>query len=329
MKGAKKEAGSLMKFRYYWYYWSRVARNPQVLKLFASAIGSAALLIGAVCAVHLLISLIRKRRTRVFISFQHEREPIADTLANEMTKCGIRAEKLPFKENPERELLILQVMQQIRDCDICVCVPGNRPSFVEGEVLALSVARKPIVFVLIEADAPHLPNTALEGYPVFSWERLQRLRRAGFRILASFCSYLAADWRSTIRVYGVVFNHLLASTMLVFAVYLTSTLILTEVMGSSRGPDVAVPPVGFLSTSVSNPVFLCIFVSPLILFLIFYGLFFITQWVKRAQIRNMTRGQKFRDSFLPKTLSSSLTRGHLLKIVYRGDVVAHHESAQA
>ena len=326
MKGEKKDEWPLMKSWNSWYMWSRVARHPQVLILFTSAIVSDALLIGAVCAVHLLISLIRKRRTRVFISFHHEREPIADMLANEMTKGGIRAEKHPFVKSPDHDVLLVQLRQGIRDCDIFVCVPGNRPSFVEGEVLAASTLYKPIVFVLIEADTPHLPNTALKGYPVFALERLQR---KGFRILASFCSYLAADWRSTVRVYGAVFNHLWASAGLVVAVFLTSTVILTGVTSSSRGPDVAIPPLGLLPNAVSIPVFLASFVSPLILFLIFYGLFFITRWVKRAQIRNMTCGQKFRDSFIPRTLSSSLTRAHLLKILYRGDIVAHHESLQA
>jgi TIR domain len=332
MKGAEKEAGFLRTFqslRAFAYFWSRVARNPWVLKLFARAIVWDALLIGAVCAVHLLISLIRKRRTRVFISFQHEREPIADTLASEMTKYGIRAEKLPFKENPDHDTLVYQMSRGIRDCDVFVCVPGKRPSFVDYEVGVALGAKKPMLFVLIEADAPHLPNAAMKGYPVFALERLQRFQRKGFRILASFCSYLAADWRSTVRVYGAVFNHLFASTGIVFAVFLTSTVILTCVTDSVRGPGVAVPPVGFLPASLSDPVFLACFVSPLILFLIFYGLFFITRWVKRAQIRNMTCGQKFRDSFIPKTLGYSLTRAHLRKILYRGDIVAHHESPQS
>jgi hypothetical protein len=332
-KGAEKEAGFLRTFRSLWtfaYYWSRFARNPSVLILFASAIVSDALLIGTVCAVHLLISLIRKPRTRVFVSFQHEREPIAEMLASEMTKFGIRAEKLPFVESPDHDTLVYQVSRGIRDCDVFVCVPGKRPSFVDNEVGVALGAKKPMLFVLIEADAPHLPNFAMKGYPVFALERLQRLHRAGFRILASFCSYLAADWRSTVRVYGAVFNHLLAFSGIVFAVFLTSTVILTGfITGSSRRPDVAVPPVEFLPTAVYNLVFLACFVSPLILFLIFYGLFFITRWVKRAQIRNMTCGQKFRDSFIPKTLGYSLTRAHLRKILYRGDIVAHHELPQA
>jgi hypothetical protein len=174
-------------------------------------------------------------------------------LADQMTKCGIRAEKLPFEESPDHDTLVYQVIQHIFDCDILVCVPGNRPSFVDSEVFGARMAKKPMVFVLIEADAPHLPNTVLKGYPVFALERLQRLHRAGFRILASFCSYLAADWRSTVRVYGAVFNHLFASTVTVVAVFLTSTVILTAVMGSSKGPDVAVPPVEFFPPDVSNP----------------------------------------------------------------------------
>jgi hypothetical protein len=316
MKGAKKEAVPPRNFGYYWYL--RVASNPKVLRLFTSAIVLAALLIGAVCAVHLLISLVRKRRTRIFISFHHKREPIADALADEMTKYGIRAEKLPFVERPDHDTLVYQVIHQIRDCDICVCVPGKSRSWVDAEVLAASTAEKPVLVVIVEADAPHLPDTALKGYPVFALERLQRPQRKGFRILARFCSYLAADWRSTLRVYGAVFEHIFACVGHVVAVYLVSIWILSRVIDFSREPNVV----------VSNLAFLWFFVSTLILFLIPYGLFFITRWVKRAQIRSMTCGQKFKDSFIPKTLGYSLTRAHLLKILYRGDIVAHHESGR-
>jgi hypothetical protein len=307
------------------YQWLMVAAHPKIVGLFILAIVLDALVVGAVCAVHLLISLVRKPRARVFISYQHEREPIADALADEMTKRGIRAEKLPFVESPDSDTLLDQVKQQIRDCHVLICVPGNRPSFVDNEVAMAFYGEKPMLFVLIEADAVHLPNSAKKGYPVFALERLQR---KGFQTLANFCSYLAADSRSTARLYGAVFDHFPASTVLVFAVYFASTVILTFVMGSSRGPDVAVPPVGSLPTVLSNPVILASFVSPLILFLIPYGLFFITRWAKRAQLRSVTRGQKFRDSFIPKTLGYSLTRAHLLKILYRGDIVAHHESSQ-
>jgi hypothetical protein len=176
----------------------RVAFLPKVVRAFVVAIVLAALLIGAVVAVHLLISLARKRRTRVFISFHHEREAIADVLTDEMTKCGICAEKLPFVESPDHDTLLEQVNQEIRDCDIFVCVPGKFSSYVENEVSKASGLEKPMLFVFVEADAPpHLPDQAKKGCPVFALEELQL---EGFQTLANFCSYLAADWRSTSRL---------------------------------------------------------------------------------------------------------------------------------
>jgi hypothetical protein len=263
-----------------------------------------------------------------------------------MTKCGIRAEKLPFVESPDSDTLLRQVDQEIHACDIFVCVPGNRTSFVDNEVGKASFGKKPVLFVFVEADAPpHLPNTAYKGYPVFALEGLQR---EGFRTLANFCSYLAADWRSTVRLYAAVFHHLQACAGLAVAVYIISIviLILTNVMGSSRGPDVANRPertaaqiaeetgrklitregrgllLGSPRTVASR------FLLPtLILFLVPYGLFFIKRLVLRAQVRHAISDKKFfRDTFIPETLAYSLTKADLLKIFYRGDIVKHHES---
>jgi hypothetical protein len=127
--------------------WLRLATHPKIVGLFILANVLAALVIGAVCGLHLLISLVRKPRTRVFISYHHEREPIADMLANEMTKRGIRAERLPFVERPDHDMLLEQVAQHIDDCHVFICVPGNRPSFVENEVGMASQAKKPMLFV--------------------------------------------------------------------------------------------------------------------------------------------------------------------------------------
>jgi hypothetical protein len=295
--------------------WLKVAFSPQVLLLFILAIVLAALLIGAVFGVHLLISLVRKRRTRVFISFHHEREPIADALVGEMTKCGIRAEKLPFMESPDSDTLLDQVKRQILDCHIFICVPGNRPSFVEHEVSMAFIVEKPLLFILSEADAGHLPNTAKKGYPVFALEGLQR---EGFRTLANFCSYLAADWRSTVRLYEAVFHHLKAYAPLAVAVYIVSTVILTIVMGSSRGSA---------GNVVSKLAFYWFIGTTLILFLVPYLLFFITRLTQRAKVRRVICGKKFRDTFIPETLTYSLTGADLRKIFYHGDIVTYHESS--
>jgi hypothetical protein len=301
----------------------RVLFPRQVLLSFILGIVLAALLIGAVFAVHWLISLVRKRRTRVFISFHHEREPVADVLADEMTKCGIRAEKLPFVESPDSDTLNEEVRQQIDDCDIFVCVPGNRQSYVDHEVSSAYQVKKPILFVLIEEDAPQLPDTAMKGSPVFA---LEGLEREGFRTLANFCSYLAADSRSTARLYKAVFHHLQYCGGLAVAVYIFLMVILAYVMPFI---DLHYKSVSLLGSprSLSNPaIFLA---ATLILFLVPYSLFFITRLALRADVRRVISGKKFtRDTFIPETLAYGLKGVDLHKILYHGDVVTHHESGR-
>jgi hypothetical protein len=225
------------------------------------------------------------------------------------------------------------------------------------------MVEKPLLFVLIEADASHMPNTAKKGYPVFALEGLQR---EGFRTLANFCSYLAADWRSTVRLYQAVFHHLQACAQLAVAVYIFSIVILTDIMGTSGRPDVVdaperavqilkeanfphPPEKGYsghidqghtidehksgsllesLQTGVSKPAILWFFGASLTLFLVPYGVFFITRLTLRAKLRRVISGKKFRDTFIPETLAYSLKRADLLKILYHGDIVAHHESGR-
>jgi len=315
------------KIGFYWVWNTlRFLFPREVLLSFISGIVLAALLIGGVFAVHWMMSLVRKRRTRVFISFHHEREPIADVLAAEMTKCGIRAEKLPFVESPDHDTLIDQVNQEIRDCDIFVCVPGKFPSFVDNEVSKASYGEKPILFVFVEADAQHLPNMAKKGCPVFALEELQR---GGFRTLANFCSYLAADSRSTARLYGAVFQHLQQCGALAIAVYIFLMAILTYVMPFidqhyKSGSLLGSPP-----TLVPKSAIRWFVAATLILFLVPYGLFLITRLTLREDVRRVISGKKFsRDTFIPETLAYGLKGADLHKILYYGDIVAHHESGR-
>src|SRR5271157_2435508 len=62
-----------------------------------------ALLIAAapICAVIAAHLALRGRRARVFISFQHERESIADTLVLKLTESGIKPLKLQFVQDPK------------------------------------------------------------------------------------------------------------------------------------------------------------------------------------------------------------------------------------
>ena len=70
---------------------------------------------------------------------------------------------------------------------------------------------------MIEGDSPRLPNTARKGYPIFALERVQR---EGLRTFVYFCSYLAADLRSTVRLYGAVFNRMMEGAVVVCSIYL-------------------------------------------------------------------------------------------------------------
>jgi PhoD-like phosphatase/O-methyltransferase domain len=253
------------------------------------------------------------RLPAMYHSFQPGREASADALAAEMARSAIRQAKLPFIESPDHDTLLDQVKQEIRDCDVFVCVPGSRPSFVESEVSMAFGLEKPLLFVLIEADTPRLPNTAKKGYPVFALERFQR---EGFGTLVNFCSYPAADWRSTVRLYGAVLAHIRACAKLAGAICLVSIVALTRVMGASAMPDLTDPGGSFLGWTqafVSNRAILWIIATSLVLFLVPYGLFSMTRLVLRAKLRRVIAGKKFSDSFLPETLAYSLTRADLLK----------------
>jgi hypothetical protein len=291
--------------------------------------------------VHLVINLVWRGRARVFISFQHDRESIANALAAEMARSGINPVKLPFVESPDHDILLDQVKQAIRDCDVFVCVPGSRPSFVESEVSMAFGLEKPLLFVLIEADTPRLPNTAKKGYPVFALERVQR---EGLRTLVNFCSCLAADWRSTVRLYGAMFNHMMQCMGLCVVIYFVSMvpvmLLVDDWVNVSPGIPGVTDSGGFLvwaQAVVSNPLAwvqavafypptLAFIVTSLVLSLVAYGVFSMTRSVLRTKLRRVISGKKFSESFLPETLDFSLTKADLLKVLYLGDIPAEHES---
>src|SRR6478752_633963 len=58
----------------------RIAISPEVVLAFLLAIVLTAVLIGVFLTVHLVINFVWRRRARVFISYQHDRESIANEL---------------------------------------------------------------------------------------------------------------------------------------------------------------------------------------------------------------------------------------------------------
>jgi hypothetical protein len=165
--------------------------------------------------------------------------------------------------------------------------------------------------------------------------------------LANFCSYLAADSRSTARLYAAVFHHLKACAWFAASVFTYSALILTFVTGTSaHSPEKKYfshtnhehaiidqhksgSLLGSLRNVVSNPAILWPLGPALILFLVPYGLFFITRLTIRAEVSRAISGKKFsRDTFIPETLTYGLKGADLHKILYHGDIVTHRESGR-
>src|SRR5262245_49742397 len=97
---------------------------------------------GALCSImiilfimiiYLIINPTRWRRARVFVSYQHMSEDIATTIAERLDQNYLRPIKLPFLENPEHNSLLDNVKTRIKESDLLVCIPGEKPSFVEHE----------------------------------------------------------------------------------------------------------------------------------------------------------------------------------------------------
>ena len=131
---------------------------------------------------------------------------------------------------------------------------------------------KPLLFLLAEMDTPRLPNTAKKGYPIFALERVQSERS---RTLANFCSYLAADWRSTARMYGAIFGlSLHAIPVCAILVYLVSVFAMLRVIGPSALPKVIDPHGSLLLWTravIHDPSSLCLALCYLVFLLVPYG----------------------------------------------------------
>lgn len=164
-----------------------------MLSLLASSVAVVALFVG----IQTLFS--RWRRIRVFISYQHGNKALVDELTNTLDSSLLEVKFVPF-EPADHDRLIATVGNGIRNADFIVVLPGHEQSFVDGEILAAYVLRRPIVFLHHDANQT-TPNTALRGYPVF---KLSELRRNGFRSLARFITHIANSWRDKMRNFSRV-----------------------------------------------------------------------------------------------------------------------------
>ncbi len=124
-----------------------------------------------------------------FISYQHEFEHQAKHLRACLAENGIKSFLLEFAER-DYDTTIEEVGNALKKSDIVIVIPGAAISFVDAEVLAAYVLRKPVLFLKF-SERNTLPDTAAEGYPLFRAEKLESFK---WLPLIRFCRYAANHW---------------------------------------------------------------------------------------------------------------------------------------
>lgn len=142
-----------------------------------------------------LLVLARWRAIRAFVSYSHEDEDHATRLEAGLRQRGLSVRRLEFTAR-EHDALLEEVREGLRWADVLVAIPGSDRSFAEAEVLAASVSGKPVVLVA-QHPTVSLPNTALSGYPVFDFERVEK---AQWRPLARFANFATNHWSEALRL---------------------------------------------------------------------------------------------------------------------------------
>ncbi len=192
-----------------------------------------------VVAITVVSLAVPAHRVRVFISFQHGREDSAAQLEQALTRAGLVARRIPFRDDWKHDELLHSIQDELRRCDAMVCLPGANPSFVENEVLVASTLRKFIVFVVGEHE-PRLPNTAFYGYPVF---RLERVARRGWTAVAELILLVAGHWRASIRYladsWSGLFDQAHGRVLLALVVALVGGSYLAGIVVATTGGGVA------------------------------------------------------------------------------------------
>ena len=168
---------------------------PFVLEAFAW--GIAAVTVAGVAA--LLIAVPKRRRPIVFVSYHHSMLGTVKALSARLDNDRLQVNYIPFETDPGHDALLDRIDEAIRASDFVVTFPGPKPSFVDHEVFAAGVAKKPMFIVLSRINQGS-PNTAQRSYPAFV---LEELEASGFRPLASLIECLHGGIR---QVRAVLFR---------------------------------------------------------------------------------------------------------------------------
>ena len=177
--------------------------------------------------------------------------------------------------------------------------------------------RKPMIFLLSKTEAPFIPNTAKRGYPLIDRELVAV---DGYHTLASFCSYLAADFQSTLQLYLSIINSLRSIFLTLLIAFIIPIVLVTALVGNPRdgAPD------GFID-ALEEKGMSALAIGFVLLILCCYGAFFLNRYVVRKNVSEAIAGRRFDVRTLPHILQHSLNRDGLLRIKYN-DILTRHGS---
>lgn len=302
------------------------AALPAAWVLLLAAVAVASVLFAAVAFVHWAVVRVRRPVATVFISYEHRREATAAAIEHAFGRSGLLAHRLPFRDDVVHDELLDAVHAGVHGCDVFVCVPGDRSSFVDVEVSMAFALGKPMVFVLDAASGARLPNTAKKGYPLFDESAL---RARSYAVLVSFARLIAADAGTVLQPYRAAVDNLFRSFALVLGIWLLCLSIGSLFVDKAAIYRLDVQVQG-LPQSLWNgefgegPLLIYTVVNGILIALPFAAYALAQAWLRR-RVRRAVAGQRFAALALPQKLEPGLVRAELVESLCTVDVLAQHE----
>ncbi len=306
----------------WWWQWGESLRlfknvDGETAWMVTGAYGRGALysiaIVLLIMSAYLIKNIRRWRRARIFVSYQHSFEDVASAIAERLKTRGLNPTKLPFVENPEHDSLLDTIRERITRSDLIVCIPGERPSFVENEVSMAFAMQKPMIFVSTNDYLGRIPNTAKRGYPVINFNSLDE---GGWNAFVNFCQYVCGYNVALINMCLCVMNRylrILGMFAVFCAVVFAAVVLLADRETVSRNVDL-----------IEN----AIVVSMVALFVVPYLAFTSVRMGVAKNLRRIIGSQRFDLDIAPPTLTYNLRKADVIDILFKGSIIADHESKE-
>lgn len=180
---------------------------------------------GAILAILSILTGMRLRRPRVFISFQHRFEALARAIEADLSP-HLTVLRIPFVEGRDHDDVIAESLDAVRRADAVIAIPGPDASWMANE-LGLAVGSKKPVIVIRHLPDQKLSDSLYRGYPVFDWAAVQERGLDGLIRFTTFAAKSVTDlpsyYRRVFAGFGVLFGKL------AFAWWIVGVLVKTAV----------------------------------------------------------------------------------------------------